>query len=614
MKNQWINDTSVRSRILLAGILVMMSFLAVMLWRIQVAKGHIYEEGLERQSIRRVRLAGLRGRIFDRSGQAVADNRPSYCLAIYLEELRQPGSWDNTITHVQDLLNELSVKLDLEVLVDRDDIWNHIRKRLPLPLLAWRDLDMKSLARWAEVAANTPGVDIYTESVRVYPFGKNACHVLGYVGRASIENSPAEPFHYYLPEMAGRSGVEKSQDEILRGKVGGELVRVDVTGYRRMDANLARLRKDPHAGFDIQLTLDIELQKALEASMNGLEGAAVVVDPRNGDVLAMASQPGYDPNLFFPGISEKDWKQLLHDPAKPLFNRSASGSYSPGSTFKPVVAIAALENQLVAYGTTYDCPGYYEMSGITWRCAHRRAHGVIGFRDAIAYSCNVFFYKLGREIGYDYIYHMAQAMGMGRKTGITLSHEHAGILPDDRWMREHRGHGWRAGDTVNASIGQGAISVTPLQMALYTAALANGGILHQPRLIAGKRKPGRRGFTYEDPTPSQNLNWSEETVRLVRNSMRDVVMSNHGTGQAAAVPGIVIGGKTGTAEYGKKEDRKYRGWMIAFAPFDSPQYAIAVVIDDARSGGSSAGPVIKKLFEQVFQSDLVSLTVEDRRG
>jgi penicillin-binding protein 2 len=614
MKKHWKNDPAFRSRILLAAMLLMLSFLAVMLWRIQVAKGHIYEAGLERQSIRRVRLAGLRGRIFDRNGQAIADNRPNHCVAIYLEELRQPGSWDNTITYVQGLLSELSEKLQLEVTLDRDDVWNHIRKRLPLPLLAWRDLDTTSMARWAELAANTPGVDIYTESVRVYPFHKSACHVLGYVGRAAIQNDQTEPFHYYLPEMAGRSGVEKSQDEFLRGEVGGELVRVDVTGYRRIDPALAKLRKAPRSGLDIQLTIDMDLQQALEKSMINVEGAAVVVDPRNGDVLALVSQPGFDPNIFFPGISTKNWNELLHDPSKPLFNRAASGSYAPGSIFKPIVAVAALENQQAEYGATFQCPGYFEMSGITWRCAHRRAHGNIGFQDAIASSCNVFFYKLGRELGYDYTYHMAEALGLGRKTGIALAHEHAGILPNDRWMREHWGHGWRAGDTVNASIGQGAISVTPLQMALYTAALANGGTLHAPRLIAGKREPGRRLFEYETPKMAQDLNWSDRTVQLIRTAMRDVVMSEHGTGRAAAVPGVSMGGKTGTAEYGRKEDRKYRGWMIAFAPFESPRYAIAVVIDDARSGGSSAGPVIQNLFRHVFNRDRVSLTGGEDRG
>ena len=614
MKSNLLNDPALRARILLVGMLFMLGFLAIMLWRIQVAKGHIYEQGLERQSIRRVRLAGLRGRIFDRNGLAVADNRPSHCLAIYLEELRQPGSWDNTIRYVEGLVNDLSETLQLESEIDRDDIWNHIRKRLPLPLLAWRDLDDEAMSRFAELAANTPGVDLYTESVRVYPYGEEACHVLGYVGRAKIQNDQSKPYHYYLPEMAGRSGIEKSQDEFLRGEVGGELVRVDVTGYRRSDASLAKLRKEPHAGQDIQLTIDMGLQQALEKAMDKIRGAAVVVDPRNGDVLALVSRPGFDPNMFFPGISQDDWSKLRDNPAKPLLNRAVSERYPPGSTFKPVTALAALENHQVGYNASYSCPGYFQLGGITWNCAHRRSHGSIGFQDALAYSCNVFFYKLGNEIGYDYIYHMAEALGMGQKTGIELSAESSGILPNDRWLRETAGHGWRAGDTINMSIGQGALAVTPLQMALYTAALANEGTLYAPRLIAGRRTPGRPSFRYEQPVVRQKLNWAPRTINLLRAGMRDVVMSGHGTGRSIAIPGVTIAGKTGTAEYGRKEDRKYRGWMIAFAPFEQPKYAIAVVVDDAQSGGGSAGPVIKELFTHIFGGEYAESLWEGRRG
>lgn len=593
-------DSILRVRLLLLAILVFLGFLAAFLWRIQVARGQFYSEGLEKQSIRRVRLAALRGRILDRNGLALADNRPSHCLAIYLEELRQPGSWDRTIDHVQEILENLGDTLGLETQLTRKDIWNHIRRRLPLPLLAWKDLDDTALARWAEQAASTPGIDIYTESVRVYPYGETACHALGYVGRADIQNRVDEPFHYYLPEMAGRAGLEAAEDDTLRGESGGELVRVDVTGYRRQDPHLAKLRREPVEGRDVQLTLDVRLQKILEEAMGELQGAAVAVDPRNGDVLAIASRPGFDPNEFYPGISSARWRALMEDSGKPLFNRSVAGAYAPGSTFKPVVALAALENEQVLPSVQYTCPGSFQLGGFTWNCAHRRAHGTIGLQYALAVSCNVYFYKMGNQIGYDYIYHMAEALGFGSPSGLGLEHESAGLLPNDRWMRETFGHGWRGGDTINASIGQGALSVTPIQMAMYTAALANGGTLYQPRLVLARIEEDGKSFEKIDPIVRTRLHWHPSFIGLVRKGMRDVVMSDFGTGRIAAVPGLSMAAKTGTAEYGRKEERKYRGWMIAFAPFDDPEIAIAVVVDDAQSGGSAAGPVIRDFMEQAF--------------
>lgn len=608
------DDPRIRARIVLVFMLLFFALLGAMLWRIQVAQGHVYSEGLEKQSVRRVRLTGLRGRMFDRNGIAVVDNRPSHCLAVYLEELRQPGPWDNTIDRVLLLLEDLGKVVGRPPEVDRDDIWNHIRRRLPMPLLAWRDLDTAALARWVEQRGQTPGIGIYTESVRMYPFTNTACHALGYVGKANIKNESENPFHYYLPEMEGKYGLEKSMDALLRGEVGGELVRVDVTGYRRQDPALERLRKEPKSGMDIQLTLDIFAQQALEAAMGDRIGSAVVLDPRNGDVIALLSRPGFDPNLFYPGISQTRWNALISDPEKPLFNRAASGGYAPGSTFKPVVAMAALENGQAPLSMSYYCPGTFQLGRFTWQCANRTAHGDIGLQESLKFSCNVFYYKLGYEMGYEYIYHMASALGFGRKTGIELSHENGGLLPSDQWMRETQGHGWRGGDTVNASIGQGALSVTPLQMAVYTTALANRGKVYEPRLVAGSRTSGHEPFDYTEPKLVQDLGWNPAHIGLVRRGMYDVVMSDRGTGRRAAVPGVEIAGKTGTAEYGRKEDRKYRGWMIAFAPFEIPKYAISVVIDDATGGGAAAGPVIREFFSRMLGEAAVYGSVREEAG
>lgn len=587
---KWIRQQPARIRLITLAMLAAFGLLGGVLWKMQVARSQTYRQDLEKQSVRRVRIPGLRGRILDRHGQVLADNRPSYCIAFFLEELRQPGGTGNTIDHVESLVNDLAEVLGVEPDVDREDIQNHFRRRLPLPLLAWRDVSPQVFARWAEQATEIPGVDVFPRATRVYPHGKSAAHVLGYVGRTDLAAEESEPYHYYLPDMSGKTGVEKTMDHVLRGEAGGRLVRVDVTGFRREDPHLASMVRAPAPGRDIRLTIDLGIQQSAERALAGEHGAVVIMDAQNGDLLAMASAPAFDPNAFVPTISSRRWEALRKNPAKPLFNRAASGTYAPGSTFKPVVAIAALANGKATLEETVHCRGSFSLGRFTFRCAH--VHGDIGFQDSITRSCNVFYYRLGLQTGWAPIAHMASALGLGRKTGIALDHEKAGLLPDDAWMRRTFGHGWRAGDTVNGSIGQGALAVTPLQMAAVVAAFANGGTAIKPRLLQAVEADAGRGFVPRPREPGRPMNWREEHIGMIRRGMLGTIMGDHGTARGARVEGVRMAGKTGTAEYGRKEERKYRGWMIVFAPYERPRYAIAVVVDDAVSGGTSAGPII----------------------
>jgi penicillin-binding protein 2 len=386
-------------------------------------------------------------------------------------------------------------------------------------------------------------------------------------------------------------GVERRFDGMLRGEAGGRLVRVDVSGFRHEDL----AQRDPKSGSDLRLALDLRVQRLAEKALGGTPGALVVLDPRNGDVLAMVGEPGFDPNVFVPAISPAEWARIDGDERKPLVNRAMAEHYAPGSIFKPVVALAALENGLAHPGTTFHCPGYFDLGRARFNCWTRGQHGDLNMQEAIKHSCNVYFYRLGLQCGQEYIYHMASAMGLGRQTGISLPNEVPGRVPNAAWMRETRGHGWRAGDTCNFSIGQGDVAVTPLQMAVMCATLANGGHVYQPRLVLGVREPGAERFRPIPPHVANEMNWSATSLQVVRGGMRDVIMSERGTGKLARVPGVEMAGKTGTAEYGKKEEGKKRGWMIAFAPFDAPRYAVALVVDDAISGGVTAAPRIKQL-------------------
>ncbi|MFO7871277.1 MAG: penicillin-binding protein 2 [Kiritimatiellia bacterium] len=590
-----ISEAPGRVHVILLGVAGTLIFLTAALWHLQVVEGGEYRETGLRQSIRGIRLPSVRGRILDRNGVRLAGSRPSYCIAVYIEELRQPGGWSNTIDRVERTITEVEDVINLTSPLTREGIAAHVKRRLPLPLTAFRDIGEKGLARWSELGGDRPGVGIQVEALRIYPHGKLAGHLLGYVGRSKPAQNPDDPYHYYLPQMGGRRGIEAVKNRKLTGKAGGRLVQVDASGFVRRVFR----RRDPVPGEDVMLTIDADIQRLAEEALafqpewesGSVKGAIVAMDPRNGDVLAMAGAPSFDPNVFSPSVSPEQWEALMQDEGKPLLNRPVAAVYAPGSTFKPVVAIAALENGKADAGTKFDCPGYFRVGNATFNCWSTRGHGTIGMRKALEQSCNAFFCQLGLQCGYEYIYHMASALGFGKRTGIALVSEQPGLLPDEGWKRRRYRDAWRPGDTCNASIGQGALCVTPLQMCVMVSVLANGGYVYRPRLIHSGVRAGNLVNAME---------WSADTLELVRGGMRDVIQAPHGTGKRAKVDGVEMAGKTGTAEYGVPEENKKHAWMIAFAPFGNPRYAVSVVIEDALSGGRNAAPRIQHLMEGIF--------------
>lgn len=594
-----IDREYIRIRLLLLMMSLALGFISLMLWRIQVRDGHEYQRDELRQSVRRVRIPGMRGRIFDAQGEVLADNRPSFNIVIFLEEVRQPGTWTRTINHLEELLDELTETLGVERELTREAIQSHIRRRLPMPLVAWRDVDETTLARWAEQVAGRPGIDIYTEAMRVYPRGALASHLLGYVGRADLVHDDIEPFHYYVPEMEGRAGLERRFDAEMRAAAGARLVRVDAVGYRHGDMAV----RDAGAGQDIRLTIDHRVQAAVESALGEEPSAAVVLDPRSGDILALASAPAFNPNNFVPAISAAEWRALMGDAGNPMLNRAVAGAYAPGSIFKPIVAVAALEGGHAAGHTVHDCQGIFHLGRASFRCWARQGHGPLNVRQSIEQSCNVYYFRQALQMGYDVIYDMASAMGLGRRTGITLDHEVSGILPNDAWKRRVFNDAWRDGDTVNLSIGQGPITVTPLQMAVVAAALANGGTVFQPRLVNGIRPFGDGSFTSIPPEPAHIMSWGDETLSNVRGGMRDAVMGQRGTARLGRVPGLTYASKTGTAQYGPRDEGRTHAWTIAFAPYDQPRYALVVLVEDGVSGGQTASPMVGQILQALFPEE-----------
>ena len=591
-----INLELKRIRLVLIIMLGLLGLLGVMLFNLQVARGHEFEESLHKQSMRRIRLPAPRGRILDRNSLCLADNQPCYCLAFYLEEIRKPGKWKNTVAEVQRRIQEMTALIGRKSTLSEDDIWVHIRRRLPLPLVAWRNLDQAALARLAEAPLDLSGMDIYAEPNRAYPKNELAAHLLGYVGKAEFTDEDVAGYQYYLPEMDGKMGLERKFDLAMAGEAGGRLVRIDASGFKHAE----RMEKEPRAGADVILALDSRIQALAETAIKDVPGAVVVLDPDNGDVLALASSPAFNPNEFVPIVPKALWEALNADPARPMLNKAVAEVYAPGSIFKPITALAALNSGAVSESFTVDCPGYYMIGHKPMKCWNPNGHGIVNLRRGIEQSCNTYFATIGTKCGNDAISDMATLFGLGAKTGIELDREASGLVPTPDWKRKMWKDEWRAGDTCNFSIGQGALSVTPLQMAVVAATLANGGTVYRPRLVLGLRNWQGVALTNYPAVQVRQLSVSADCMRTVRQGMRDVVMAPTGTGGRARIPNVEMAGKTGTAEYGEKEDRKKHGWMILFAPYDKPRYAVAMVVDDAISGGLTVGPRLHGLMLGIF--------------
>lgn len=582
-----------RLYVVIFGMVLAFVVLGVSLWRLQVARVSQFENRQQIQSLRRVRIPGIRGKIYDRNGQCLAENRPAYSIALFLEEVRRAGPWSRTVDHAKEIMGQVSAVTGLKPEVSSSSISNHVIRSLPLPLVLWNDVGPLPISRLAELGHDIPGVDIYTQATRIYPYSPYTSHLIGYVGRADHDSEEEEQFNYYLPEMAGRSGLEKLFDPFLRGEAGASLMQIDVRGYRHGEM----ARREPKSGGDLRLTIDVEVQLLAHKAIGGHRGAVVVLDPNNGDVLAMLSAPGYDANLFVPRISSRDWKKINEDPANPLLNRAVAGVYPPGSTLKPLVGLTAATANPGSVHTVYDSPAVFHIGS---RVVHTTGHGEVDMREALKLSANVYFFKTALACGPELIIQQALAAGLGKKTGVEVDFERPGVVPDKKWQQDNR-IGWSDGDTCNLAIGQGYLSVTPIQMAMLTATIANGGYLYNPRLIQAYREPGAESYVSNPGRRVGKMNWPESALATVRGGMHDVIMSPDGTGRRAAVEGLDFAGKTGTAEYGLKADDSKHTWMIAFAPFDNPRYAVAIVIEDGDSGGLTVGPCMKVLMEGLYE-------------
>ncbi|MBQ6137092.1 MAG: hypothetical protein IJI73_06955, partial [Kiritimatiellae bacterium] len=460
--------------------------LLVKLAEVQIDFSSDYTYAMARQSTRRVQTDGRRGRILDRCGRVLAGNREAFSISLSAEAF-QRRTWRGTAEEMRAAIDRAAALIGRPAKVTDEEIRRHLARRLARPLVVWRDVDGATLARFCEHEPDLPGFACEPDLEREYPYGGLAAHLIGYVGRERGEADEGDvKFDFFEREMCGRAGLEKYYNSFLRGSSGEKTLVVDARGFASEETTVVEAKDGP----DLVTTLDAPLQSAVERQLLGLKGACVVLDASNGELLAMASAPSYDLNRFVPTLPRAVYARLLEDPGLPLHNRacSSSGRYAPGSTFKPVTALAGLSAG-ISPDAEYDCEGSYPIGEWRIRCARTWGHGPLGMREALRDSCNAYFCNLAVESGSNAVISAARALGLGSPTGIDFLSDDPGLVPDDAWKREHRGgERWYPGDLAQMSIGQGMLLATPLQMARVAAAIGTGRLV-TPHVKAGLEAP-----------------------------------------------------------------------------------------------------------------------------
>jgi len=562
-------------------------FLIAGFWVLQIREHEANSTLAERNRIKTVPLLAPRGKILDRDGRVIVDNQPAFLVQLTQENLKPE--------HLAPIAEGLHLDLDeLKATVRR---YAAGKRYSPIPIK--RDLTPAELTfiDSHRDPGTFPELEMVQEPRRLYPQGGLAAHVIGYVGEVSeTELNSSEFANYSQGDLVGKSGLERQYNEILKGVDGQRRVVVDVAG--REHEVLESAEATP--GQNLQLTLDLDLQAVAELALDGKKGAVVALDPRDGSVLAMVSRPAFDPNLFAAHIKAADWKALTTNPDNPLLNRAIQAQFAPGSTFKPLVAIAGLETGTIDENFSVRCGGGANFYGRFFKCWVKGGHGGVNLHSGIVHSCDVFFYTVGNKIGIDGIAEYAQQAGLGKRTGIDLPGEAEGLMPSSKWKLRTQREKWYAGETISVSIGQGAVTVTPIQLATAIGGMANGGAWFKPHLV-------KMAAT---PDAARRENWNPENIAKVVSGMYGVVNEGGGTGASASIPGITVSGKTGSAQRvsndfkksGKAgDDDKDNGWFVAFAPRENPEIVIAVLLEGGEHGNlaaPTARDVIKAYFDK----------------
>lgn len=535
------------------------------LWYMQVLNKTRFTEMSRVNRTRIVRLPSPRGRIYDRNGRLIADNKAAAQLVVRIDDIGDTEGLADEISRLTRLSPEYILKKIKE---------NIFKPFIPAVLAS--DLSDETLVTVSESRWRLPGLAVQIAPVRDYLLGEAFAHLIGYVGEAGKGDLEKG---YSWGDIVGCTGIEMGLDRELRGTDGYKEVQVDYRG----DVDRILRILEPQIGASVHLTIDSALQEELYNAMNPRRGAGIAMNPKTGEVLALVSSPGFNPNLLVSPVKEDTVIRLFTDKSRPMLNRAISGQYPPGSVFKIITALAALEKGVITKKTLFYCDGEFKLGDTRFRCWEKKGHGWVDLSNALKKSCNEYFYQAGLKAGAGNIIDMAERFGLNRLTGIGTGSEKTGLLPASG--------NWYTGDTVNLSIGQGRILVTPIQIASLISAIANGGILHKPRLIMG-----------EEPEDVQ-IDIDKEYIDIVKEGLFRVVNEPDGTGHRAYVSGLDVAGKTGTVELKEKGRIRNICWFGGFAPFNDPEIAVAVVLEEGESGGATAGPIAQKIFRKWREND-----------
>lgn len=590
-----------RIRIVAAFLACFFVILIARVWYLQILQGSFYKERSIKQRTRIQRVLSPRGEFLDREGRVLVDTQPGFNITITLEDVKA----------LDPALKLLSRLTGVSAEEARKNLRRARKKRIPAfqPIRLFTNVNWKTVALLEANQIDLPGISVSPEPLRNFRYGDLFAHAFGYLGEINRSELDDPSFrNYRIGDEIGKAGLEKILQHELKGTDGFRQVEVNSRG-RIIDETAGQ---PPFPGNRIILTIDLDLQRTLEEAFGEQAGAGVVINVNNGEILAMASRPAFSPNLFSGGIPREKWNELLRDPLHPLTNKAISGQYPPGSVFKIVMAVAALEEKVISPYETIYCRGYTRFGGRRYRCWKRGGHGKVNLTRALVESCDVYFYELGQRLGIDKIAEYAKNLGLGSPTGILLDGERAGLIPDRAWKKRFRKEPWYPGETLSAAIGQGYILTTPVQLANLTAAIANGGTLYRPQLV--RRIEDYEGTLLQErgPIVLHDVPISSKTLNLLNHALEGVVSEKHGTGGRARIRGVRIAGKTGTAqvvrmrqEEEKREEMpdRYRdhALFVAFAPVDKPEIALAIVVEHGGHGGSAAAPIAVKVLRTYFK-------------
>ncbi|MDU9051171.1 MAG: penicillin-binding protein 2 [Candidatus Electrothrix sp. Rat3] len=601
-----INDGELdfyRRRAMYSSVVLVFFFVVLItrLWYLQIQQGEDYTKLAKNNRVRYLEIAAPRGNILDRKGREIVTNRPSFNVVWVREKNRVDDA----------LIKKTASILDIEI----SELLARTRKMVGtpghIPIRLAEELSWDQVAYIENNRMELPGIKIEVVPQRVYHYGNLASHIIGYLGEINPKelSSPASE-GYKSGDMIGKMGLEKLREKDLRGEKGRHYMEVNALGFEQR--NLKGL--EPLPGNDVQLTIDVDLQQAAEELMmkDDKSGAVVAIEVNTGRLLMLASSPVLELDKFLGGISVKNWKEMLENPYHPLINKIVQGQYPPASTYKIVTATAGLAEGVITPDSSVYCPGHYRFGNRTYRCWKKAGHGAVNLKRAMSESCDVYFYQVGQRLGVNRIANYATRLGLGRKTGVEMEHEKSGLIPTSDWKMKRYKKPWQEGETLSIAIGQGFNLVTPLQLALMTATVANGGTLYQPGMIETVRDPDGHIIEQFQPTILDRFDDQGSNLEIIKEGLIEAVNGRRGTARRAKMENITVAGKTGTAQvvrlkqykHLKEEDIPYKyrdhAWFTCFAPAERPEIAVTVLVEHGLHGGSAAAPIAKAVLEKYF--------------